>query len=164
MLFQSLIHDINAVRGILGEPREVLSAHAWRGGLAQTSLTRFAGNTRVAMNWVSLPGLKHYEETLRFVSPEGRVTLTFPSPYLRHQPTPLSIERREGDALVIERHTVSYEEAFRDEVHHFRDCVLRRRRPELGIDEALADARWIEAIARRLSGGSGRVAPTPRRS
>ena len=158
MLFQSLIHDVNAVRGILGEPREVLSAHVWRGGMAQTSLTRFEGNTRLAMSWISVPGLKHYEETLRFVSPESRVTLTFPSPYLRHFPTPLTIERRDRDALVVEQHTVSYEEAFRAELHHFRDCALSGRPPELGIDEALGDARWIEAIARRLSGGSGRVA------
>ena len=165
MLFQSLIHDVNAVRGMLGEPQEVLSAHVWRGGMAQNSLTRFEGSARVSMSWISVPGLKHYEETLRFVSPEARVTLVFPSPYLKHFPTPLTIERRDGDALVVEQHTVSYEEAFRAELHHFRDCVLSGRRPELDIDEALSDARWIEAIARRFSGGSGRVARArPKRS
>ncbi len=163
MLFQSLIHDVNAVRGVLGEPREVLSAHVWRGGMAQSSLTRFDGNVRVAMNWISVPGLKHYEETLRFVSPEGRVTLTFPSPYLRHFPTPLTIERREGDALVVEQHTVSYEEAFRAELHHFRDCARSGRACELGINEALGDARWIEAIARRFNGRSGKVARARRK-
>lgn len=158
MLFQSLIHDINAVRGVLGEPEEVLSAHTWRDGLAQTSLTRFSETLRVSMNWISVPGLKHYEETLRFVSPESRVTLTFPSPYLRHFPTPLSIETRDGDELVVSSHTVSYEEAFRAEIHHFRECVVTGRKPELPIDEALGDARWIEAIARKFNGGSGKVA------
>ena len=39
ILFDSLIHDVSAVRGILGEPERVISAHAWRGGMAQTSLT-----------------------------------------------------------------------------------------------------------------------------
>ncbi len=150
MLFQSLIHDVNAVRGVLGEPEEVLSAHVWRGGLAQTSLTRFAGDVRVAMSWISLPGLKHYEERLRFVGRERRVTLVFPSPYLRHAPTPLLIERMESGELVVEERTVSHEEAFRAELHHFRACIVENRKPVVGIEDALGDARWIQAIARAL--------------
>lgn len=162
MLFQSVIHDLNAVRGILGEPAEVLAAHLWRGGMAQHSLTRFRGDVRVAMSWISVPGLKHYEESLRFVSPEKRVTLVFPSPYLRHAPTPLTIERGEGEELVVEKRTVSYEEAFRAELHHFRDCVRRGLEPETGIEDALGDARWIEAIAGALR-RSERSAPARRR-
>ena len=154
MLWQSLIHDVNALRGILGEPAEVLSAHTWRHGLAQTSLTRFPGNVRVLLNWVSLPGLKHYEERLLFASPEKRLCLVFPSPYLRHAPTPLLVERMEGGELVEERHTVSYEEAFRLELHHFRQCVREGRKPETSIEDALGDARWIQAIARALSAGT----------
>jgi predicted dehydrogenase len=148
LLFQSLIHDVDAVRGILGEPEEVESARVWRGGFAQTSLTRFARDVRIAMSWVSLPGLRSYEERLRFVSPEKRVTLVFPSPYLRHQATPLLVERMDGDELVQEHRTVSYEEAFRAELHHFRECIAKGRRPETSFDDALGDARWIRAIAR----------------
>ena len=148
LLFQSLIHDVDAVRGMLGEPEEVESARVWRGGFAQTSLTRFARDVRVSMSWISLPGLRNYEETLRFVSPEKRVTLVFPSPYLRHAPTPLLIERMDGSELVAEQRTVSYEEAFRAELHHFRDCIARGRRPEPSVEDALGDARWIRSIAR----------------
>jgi len=151
MLFQSLVHDTNALRGILGEPEEVLHAHAWRGGLAQTSLTRFRGNVRVLLTWVSLPGLKHYEERLSFASPEKRVTLTFPSPYVRHLPTPLVVERTDGSDHVEEHRVVSYEEAFRAELHAFRQCVRQGKKPETSIDDALGDARWIQAIARRLT-------------
>jgi len=129
VLLTSLIHDVNVLRGVLGEPEEVLSAHVWRGGMAQTSVTRFAGDVRVVMNWISLPGLANYEETVRFIGPERRVTLTFPSPYLRHAPTALTIERMDGDSHVFERHTVGYEEAFRAELHAFRGCVLSGRPP-----------------------------------
>ena len=159
MLWQSLIHDVNALRGILGEPEEVLSAHTWRHGLAQTSLTRFPGNTRVLLTWIFLHGLKHYEERLLFASPEKRLSLVFPSPYLRHAPTPLLVERMEGGELVEERRTVSYEEAFRAELHHFRQCVREGRKPETGIEDALGDARWIQAIARALDPGAP---PKPR--
>ncbi|PYQ17249.1 MAG: hypothetical protein DMF80_01515 [Acidobacteria bacterium] len=147
LLSISLIHDVDAVRGILGEPEEVVSAHVWQDGFAQTSLSRF-GRARVSLSWISLPGLKHYEERLRFVSPDKRITLVFPSPYLRHFPTALEIERMQGEELVVERHTVSYEEAFRVELHHFRRCLAEGIAPAPSIDDALGDARWIEAIAR----------------
>ena len=160
MLWQSLIHDLNALRGILGEPAEVLSAHTWRDGLAQSSLTRFPGHTRVLLTWVSLPGLKHYEERLHFASPEKRICLVFPSPYLRHAPTPLVVERMEGGELVEERRTVSYEEAFRAELHHFRECVREGRTPETSIEDALGDARWIQAIARALESGPSPKTPS----
>jgi predicted dehydrogenase len=161
MLFQSLVHDTNALRGMLGEPEEVLSAHAWRGGLAQTSLTRFPGNVRVLLTWVSLPGLKHYEERMLFASPEKRVTLTFPSPYLRHLPTPLVVERTDGADHVAEHRTVSYEEAFRAELHAFRRCVREGQKPETSIEDALGDARWIQAIARALAPPPARRPPAP---
>ena len=147
ILFDSLIHDVSAVRGILGEPERVLSAHTWRGGMAQTSVTAFPNDVRVVMSWVSLPGLRLYEERLRFVSPETRVTLTFPSPYLRHFPTPLLIEHMDGTEVVAEQRTVSYEEAFRAEMHHFRACIAEGRPASPSLDDALGDARWIQQIA-----------------
>jgi predicted dehydrogenase len=150
VLLTSLIHDINLVRGLAGEPEEVLSAHVWRGGMAQSSLTRFAGDLRVSMTWISVPGLAHYEERVRCVAPDRRVTLVFPSPYLRHAPTALEVERVDDGSLVVEQHTVSYEEAFRDELYHFRDSVLSGAPADPGVDEAVADARWIEWIARTL--------------
>lgn len=156
MLWQSLIHDINAVRGVLGEPERVLSSSVWNGGMAQHSLTQFGRGVRVSMSWVSLPGVKHYEERLRFVSPKRRVTLTFPSPYLRHQPTKLEVEKMDGETLVVEDRVVSFEEAFRIELHHFRERVLSNQAPAMTVDEAVKDARWIEAIGRNY------VAAVPR--
>ena len=156
LLFDSLIHDVNAVRGVLGEPESVVSAHVWREGFAQTSVTRFPGDRRVSLTWVSLPGLKHYEERLKFVGTDARVTLVFPSPYIRHAPTPVTIERMEGESLVVEEHTVSYEEAFRAELHHFRDAVQSGRPPEPSLADALGDARWIHQIAAAYEGGASR--------
>lgn len=147
LLFESLLHDLDALRGILGEPTGVVSAHVWRDGFSQTSLTRFPGGVRALLTWTFVPGLRNYEETLRFVGPDERVTLVFPSPYLRHAPTPLRIERMLGDELLVEERTVSYEEAFRAELHEFRRCVREGRPPSPSVDDAVADARWIQAIA-----------------
>jgi len=156
LLFESLIHDIDAVRGVLGDPEGVVSAHVWRDGLAQTSISRFRGDVRASVSWISVPGLKHYEETLRFVGPDTRVTLVFPSPYIRHAPTPLTIERMDGGGLVVENHTVSYEEAFRAELHHFHEALRSGRAPEPSLEDALGDARWIHQIAAAYADGPAR--------
>lgn len=144
---ESLIHDINAVRGILGEPEEVVSAHVWQDGWAQTSVTRFKNDVAVNMNWIAVPGIRNYEETVRFISPTKRVTLVFPSPYLRNLPTKLFIERGDGTQMVNEEHQVSFDEAFRAEIEHFRQSVLTGKRPELTEADGLGDARWIAGIA-----------------
>jgi predicted dehydrogenase len=156
LLFESLIHDIDAVRGVLGDPEGVVSAHVWRDGFAQTSLSRFAGDVRASLSWISVPGLKHYEETLRFIGPETRVTLVFPSPYIRHAPTPLTIERMDGGDLLVENHTVSYEEAFRAELHHFHEALRSGRAPAPSVEDALGDARWIHQIAAAYADGPAR--------
>jgi predicted dehydrogenase len=145
---ESLIHDLNALRGILGEPEAVVSASVWLGGFAQSALVRFGGDVMANISWVFLPGLRNYEETLRFVSPTQRVTLTFPSPYLRNFPTPLVVERDEAGTLVVEARTVSYDEAFRAEIEHFHGSVVNGSKPELGVEEAVGDARFIQMLAK----------------
>ncbi len=111
---------------------------------------------RASVSWISVPGLKHYEETLRFIGPDTRVTLVFPSPYIRHAPTPLTIERMDGEELLVENHTVSYEEAFRAEMHHFREAVLGGTPPAPSLADALGDARWIHQIAAAYTDGPAR--------
>ena len=146
LCYQSLVHDTNLVRGVLGEPEEVLSWRFWRGGLCQSSLTRFPGEVVVNLSWISVPELRNYQETVRFVANDGRVTLVFPSPYLRHVPTALLIERMDGDDHVVESHTVSYDEAFRRELIAFHQCVVTGMGPETTVADALGDSRWIQAM------------------
>jgi predicted dehydrogenase len=157
MLYDSLIHDLNALRGVLGEPQEVLSAHIWNGGFAQTSVTKFPKDVHANISWISVPGLKHYEETVLFVAPKQRVKLIFPSPYLRHHPTPLIIERMDGSDLVEEHRVCSYEEAFRAEMHYFREAILSGAHPAPSIEDAWRDTQWIQAIAAAYRGAPARV-------
>jgi predicted dehydrogenase len=62
----------------------------------------------------------------------------------------------EGGALVVEDRTVSHEEAFRAELHHFRRCLLEGSDPSPSLEDALGDARWLRAIARAYGRGAAR--------
>ncbi|MFH1132601.1 MAG: Gfo/Idh/MocA family oxidoreductase [Pseudomonadota bacterium] len=151
LLFNSLIHDTNVLRGILGEPEEVLSAGFWRGGRCIHVVLRWSSDVHCAMSWIYLPGLNHYKEELLFLSPERRVCINFPSPYFKHFPTPIIVESMEGDHFVESKVTVSLEEAFRAELQHFHECVTRGVKPRTGIEDAIADTILLEKIAKRGS-------------
>ena len=157
----SLIHDLDLLRDVLGEPEEVLSAHAWHGGLAQHALIRFPRDVRVATSWVSLPGVKQYEERLTFVGPRRRVHVRFFSPYLRHTPPTVTIERMDGTTHVVEQPTTSHDEAFRLELHHFLECARTGRRPETSIDDGVGDARFVAMLGRAFAASARSAAPAP---
>lgn len=147
LLFGSVIHDLNLLRGLLGEPEAVVSTELWRGGHGIHTVLAWPGEVRCALSWIYLPGLRHYKEELLFASPESRVTLTFPSPYFRHFPTPVTVETMQGESSSRSELVAGYEEAFRVELHAFHRCVREGRAPITGVEDALADARWLERIA-----------------
>jgi len=147
LLFNSVIHDVNALRGILGEPRDVLFADFYRNGRVIHVVLKWTELLHGTITWVYLPGLRHYKEELLFLSPEARVSLIFPSPYYRHFPTPVVVESMEGSVFSEKRCIVSYDEAFRLELHHFYDCVRKGTKCETGLEDAIADTILLEKIA-----------------
>jgi predicted dehydrogenase/cyclophilin family peptidyl-prolyl cis-trans isomerase len=148
LLFESVIHDIDAVRGVLGDPEGVVSAHVWRDGLAQTSISRFPGDVRF-VSWISAR-LKHYEERLRSWGPtRGHARL--PSPISATPPRRSRLSEWTGGAGRPESHRV-LRRKFRAELHHFHEA-LNRAAPEPSLEDALGDARWIHQIAAAYADG-----------
>ena len=148
LMCDSLIHQVSAMRGILGEPEQVISTVVWRGVQGITSTFRFPRDLLCTLTWVSLPALKRYQEAYVFLSSEARVSLEFPSPYLRHFPTHLSLQGMDGDQPWEKTIVTSYREAFHEELRHFHHCVTSGAAPETGIDEAIRDANTLVAMAR----------------
>jgi len=141
------------VRGLLGEPEEVTSADAWMGTEGLTAVFRFPGDARCVMTWINLPVLRNYSMELAFYSPTDRVTLRYPSPFLRHEPTSLVVEGTEDGAYRETSVTVSYQEAFRRELEHFHACVVENRAPLTSGHEGRQDLVVLQAIARAAATG-----------
>jgi predicted dehydrogenase len=147
VLLDNLVHEINALRGVLGEPSEVTYADLSR-RCASVNL-RF-GDADCHLSWVDLPGIARYNQEFAFYAPDRRLTLQFPSPFLRGMPTRLLIEGGEaGTARSWQREEiVSYEEAFKRELIEFSQCISTGREPRTSGADGLADLRLCEAIAR----------------
>ena len=89
VLLDTLVHEFNAVRGLLGEPDRL--AFVDLGEHSVTSVFDF-GAIRCVIAWVDLPGIARYEQNWAFYAPNARATLRFPSPFLRSMPTRLVLE------------------------------------------------------------------------
>ena len=149
VLLDSVVHELNAVRGLLGEPTELRFADIW--GEADGITTTFAfGDTECVFMWVDLPGIARYHQELAFYAPDERLTLAFPSPFLRSLPTRLVLEGGDPGTPVAWRtvKTVSYDEAFKRELREFHACVVEARESRTPGTDALRDIALAQAIVR----------------
>jgi predicted dehydrogenase len=108
---------------------------------------QFHANLLCTLTWVYLPGVKNYQEQYSLLSPSCRISLEFPSPYLKHFPTKLSIQDMEGEKMWHKQVTVSYQEAFHEELRHFHHCVVSGTEPITGLAEAIKDAETVARMA-----------------
>ena len=154
VLLDSMVHELNAVRGLLGEPTELRFADIWGDADGITATLAF-GETQCVFMWVDLPGIARYEQELAFYAPDERLTLAFPSPFLRSMPTRLVLEGGQPGTPSAWKtvKTVSYDEAFKRELVEFHTCVVDDREPRTPGTDALRDIALTQAIVRcRLEG------------
>jgi predicted dehydrogenase len=159
VLLDTLVHEINTVRGLLGEPDRLdyvdLRPHSL------TAMLRF-GELPVAIHWLDLPGITRYGMEFALYGPGRRVTLTFPSPFLRSAPATVEVEGGEPGTTRSwhSAEVVSYESAFKRELIAFRDCVLTGTAPVTSGTDGLRDIALCQAIIRCHQQGKPVDSPT----
>jgi predicted dehydrogenase len=153
MLLDNLVHELNMLRGVLGEPDRV---HQARLGRLVCDITLGFGPAEVHLSWVDLPGLAHYKQELAFYALDRRVTLTLPSPYLRGMPSLLTVEGGDRGTPHGTRLTevVSYEEAFKRELYELETAIRTGREPRTNAIDGLHDVALCHAIARSFITGA----------
>jgi predicted dehydrogenase len=147
ILLDNLVHELNVLRGVLGEPTELCSADLSR--RCASVCLRF-GEVDCHLSWVDLPGIARYKQEFAFYAPDERLTLELPSPFLRSMPSKLIVEGGTAESSDSWRQdeVVSYDEAFKRELVEFSDCVTSDRVPRTPGSDGVADLRLCEAIAR----------------
>ena len=106
------------------------------------------GATQCVFAWVDLPGIARYEMEFALYSPDRRLTLSFPSPFLRNMPTLLVTESGESVTPRSSRteEITSFNESFREELIHFHECVTTGRQPITSGADTLHDIALCEAV------------------
>jgi predicted dehydrogenase len=145
VLLDTLVHEINSVRGLLGEPDRL--DYVDLSEQQVTVMLRY-GDLRAAILWVDLPGIARYQMEFALYAPQRRVTLAFPSPFLRNEPASLVVEG--GDVGTARswrsEEVVGYESGFRRELEAFHSCVTTGAVPATSGRDGLADVALCQAI------------------
>lgn len=153
VLLGSMVHDINAMRGLLGEPERVLFAEHWPdeekpGGI--TATIKYPGALRVVYTWIFLAELRDYFQEIAIMSSTNRLRIQFPSPYLKNFPTPVIFQEMKNSAASEEKVIVSYDEAFELELKAFYECVIQDTEPLTNAADARNDIRILQEILAAL--------------
>lgn len=142
----SLIHQIYMLDGFLGMPQRVLHTDIWRQGLSIHALVEYPEDVRVSLDWHYLGHLKDYREEYLFVGAYDRVAMQLPSPYFKSFPSPVVVHGGEGELAWEKRITVSYEEAFKNELIAFYENVVHLREPATTVASAVEHIRLVQAL------------------
>ena len=145
VLLDTLVHQLNTVRGLLGEPDRL--DYVSLAEDAVTVMLRFGG-LPAAIHWIDLPGIARYEMEFALYAPDRRVTLSFPSPFLRNEAAVLEIEGGDPGTARSWRtqETVSHESGFKAELVAFHDSVVSGAVPLTSGLDGLRDIALCQAI------------------
>jgi predicted dehydrogenase len=145
-LLSTLVHNVNLLRAISGDPADVLFTDVWHGGEAMVTVLRYPSDVRCILSLQYLPDLAHYEETFAWYGKADRIRLVFPSPFFRNLPTPVYVEGMEDGKPFEKQVTASMAEAFKEELRHFAACVQEGKTPMTTPEEAKGDVALLHRI------------------
>ena len=151
----SLVHDVAVVHGMLRHLGCELPAQADHGALFDEGRgvqlgADLPGGARISMTHLNLPGVPDYTERITIYCTDRIVELTFPSPYLRHLPTRLTLRRGGGDgSLETREYRVNYEEAFREQLRAFHAAACGEAPVQTTVEQARRDVEFLTSAFRR---------------
>jgi predicted dehydrogenase len=107
------------------------------------------------MAHLTLTGVPDYRERIAIYCSDRIVELEFPSPYLRHLPTRLTLRRSGGGtALETTEFRQSYEEAFREELRAFHAAATGLAAVETTAEGARRDVELLISAFRKAAEGA----------
>ena len=150
----SLVHDVAVVHGMLRHLGAELPAEADRGAIFDDGRgvqlgAALPGGARISMTHLNLPGVPDYTERVAIYCTDRIIELTFPSPYLRHLPTRLTLRRGVDGALETQEFRVSYEEAFREELRAFHAAACGEAPVQTTVEQARRDVEFLISAFRK---------------
>lgn len=150
----SLIHDINAVHGMLDvmglETGDVVGAAFFAGGDGGHGSVRLKGRDALwQMTHLFVPKVADYRERISLYFDNAVLELTFPSPYLNHFPTRLTVARTDGNKWHRTEHRAGFEEPFVRELIGFWESVTMGAPIRNTIEAATRDLELAARLARR---------------
>ncbi len=151
----SLVHDVAVVHGMLRHfgidlPDEAEHGALFDEGRGVQLAFGLPGGGRVSMTHLSLASVPDYTERITIYCTDRIVELIFPAPYLRHEPTRLTVRRGgAGHALETTDYRASYEESFRDQLRAFHAAACGEAPVATPLEQARRDIQLLISAFRK---------------
>jgi predicted dehydrogenase len=153
VMLGSSSHDVAVLRGAFGSPEEVISTEIWDGGVNHMVTMRYPDEQRCVF-YRGGTRLGRFDERMTVFAGERIVDISFQNPFLKSAPTLVTVRRERDGAHRDESILASYEEAFKEELVHFHDCIVEDRQPLTNALEGKKDTelmiQWVRAYMARL--------------
>ena len=148
----AIVHDVNAVHGILQHLNiptgEIAGAQIFANGDGGQGTVRLLGGQALwTMSHLTVPHLPEYRERITLYFDDASLELEFPSPWLNHQPTRLTIKRGDAHALHTENIHSGYEEAFVEELKGFWSAIVEGTPVRNTAEHASVDMNLLCGLA-----------------
>lgn len=158
----SLVHDVNAVHGILqalgvSQQRVVSAEYFANGNGGHGCVSLMDGQALWSMSHLSIATLPYYSERISLHFDDMDCELAFPSPYLNHQSTRLTVRKRDGNNLVTEHVHAGYKEAFIEELVGFWSAVVEGTSVRNTAEHAAQDMALLCALAKWQANSTSRA-------
>ena len=147
-VLNSLIHDIGNLNSLFGPPEAVFSTEFWQGGNCITTTLEYGAGFRSVANWLDLPDLQHYEETVGVYGSRERAIISFPTGFSIGLPTVVTTHGIDPDETPFTRRMSWQENPFRLELIKFHECITQGTEPFTPVRDAVHDIRLAGEIVK----------------
>jgi predicted dehydrogenase len=138
----ALVHDVNAVHGLLGASGRAIDGFAGAHGRAAGGTVVLDAGIRWTLAWLRIDGLGDFRERIVLYGADEVRELEFPAPYLHKAPT--VYRRRSRGGASAERR--SWHESYVRQLEHFHDCVVAGAACRTPPEQARADIELLIAM------------------
>lgn len=157
----SLVHDINVVHGLLQKMNVstvgVEGATFFANGDGGQATVRLNTQTSLwQMMHLTVPHVAEYHERITLYFDDAVYHLEFPSPYLNHFPTRLTVWKADGQHSQKTEHRANYKEAFVEEIKYFWESIVNESTPLNTLEDAERDTRLLVQMGRTALNNSTR--------
>lgn len=131
-------HDTILMRHAFGKPK-VLYSEVYKESFVISLLDY--GSFKVVFESGLVMNRRNWDEKIHVYAAEKNISLEFPWPYLKNNPTKLTINENEANSMInIDKVVVNnFEEAYRNELKHFYDCIVTGIKPLTSGEDARED-------------------------
>jgi predicted dehydrogenase len=141
-------HDLSAMRELLGRPTKVAAARTWRQGGYVVALLEY--DDFVVTYETGVDNQLRFDAHIEVYGASASLRIQYDTPYVRHFPTVLELERTDGDSYersVIRPHL---KDPYTHELEYFHDVVTSGGTPKTTPEDYVEDMELFVDIIRAL--------------